>query len=54
LPELYCIDLAEAYVTQESARLRILCEKKRYDLRLHNGCLHEKPLEKGRNGKEYW
>jgi hypothetical protein len=33
LPELYCIDLAEAYVKQESASWRILCEKKRYDSR---------------------
>jgi hypothetical protein len=54
LPDLYCIDLAEAYVTQESASLRILCEKKRYDLKFPNGRLHEKPLAKGRNGKENW
>jgi hypothetical protein len=54
LPELYCVDLAEAYVTQESASLRILCEKKRYDLQLPNRCLHEKPLAKGRMGKENW
>jgi hypothetical protein len=32
LPKLYCIDLVEAYVTQESISLRILCEKKRYEL----------------------
>jgi hypothetical protein len=32
LPELYCVDLAEAYVTQESVNSRLLCEKKRYDL----------------------
>jgi hypothetical protein len=31
LPKLYCIDLAEAYVTQESVGLRILGEKKGYD-----------------------
>jgi len=31
LPELYCVDLAEAYVMQESVSSRILCEKKRYD-----------------------
>ncbi len=31
-PKLYCIDLAKAHVTQESISLRILCEKKRYDL----------------------
>jgi hypothetical protein len=33
LPKLYCVDLAEAYVTQESASWRILCKKKGYDLR---------------------
>jgi hypothetical protein len=32
LPKLDCVDLAEAYVMQESVSLRILCEKKRYDL----------------------
>jgi hypothetical protein len=52
LPELYCIDLVEAYVMQESASLRILCEKKRYVLQLPNKCLHEKPSAKGRMGKE--
>jgi hypothetical protein len=31
VPKQYCIDLMEAYVTQERASLRILCEKKRYD-----------------------
>jgi hypothetical protein len=31
LPKLYCVDLAEAYVTRESVSLKILCEKKRYD-----------------------
>jgi hypothetical protein len=31
IPKLYCVDLAEAYVTQESVSLRILREKKRYD-----------------------
>jgi hypothetical protein len=31
LPKLYCVDLAEAYVTQESASSRILCGKERYD-----------------------
>jgi hypothetical protein len=30
LPKLYCVDLAEAYVMQESVSLRILCEKKRF------------------------
>ncbi len=50
-PELYCVDLAEAYVTQESVSSRILCEKTRYDLRLSNGCSHEKPSAKGRTGK---
>ena len=53
LPELYCIDLtSKACVTQESVSLRILCEKKRYDLRLPNRCLHEKPPEKGGTGKD--
>jgi hypothetical protein len=32
LPELYYVDLADAYVVQEKVSLRILCEKKRYDL----------------------
>ncbi len=31
-PELYCVDLVEAYVMQESVSSRILCEKKSYDL----------------------
>jgi hypothetical protein len=53
-PELYCVDLAEAYVTQESVSSKILCEKKRYDLRLPNGRSHEKPSAKGRTGKEGW
>jgi hypothetical protein len=52
LPELYCVDLVETYVTRESASSRILCEKKRYDLQLPNGQLHKKPLAKGGNGKE--
>jgi hypothetical protein len=52
LPELYCVDLAEAYVTQESVSSRISCEKKRYDSRLPNGRLHEKPSAKGGTGKE--
>jgi hypothetical protein len=52
LPKLYCVDLAEAYVRQESVSLRILREKKRYDLQLPNKRLHEKPLAKGRMGKE--
>jgi hypothetical protein len=51
-PELYCIDLAEAYVMQENVSSKILHEKKRYDLRLLNGRLHEKPLAKGGTGKE--
>jgi hypothetical protein len=38
LPKLYCINLVEAYVMQEGASSRILCEKKRYDLQLPNGC----------------
>ncbi len=52
LPELYCVDLAEAYATQESVSSKILSEKKRYDLRAPNGCLHEKPLAKCGTGKE--
>ncbi len=54
LPKLYCVDLAKAYVTQESVSLRILCEKKRYDSRLPNRSLHEKPSAKGGTGKENW
>ncbi len=56
LPKLYWVDLAEAYVTWESVSLRLLGEKKRYDLRLPNRCLHKKPLVKGGTGKEnrYW
>jgi hypothetical protein len=54
LPKLYCVDLAEAYVMQESVSLRILGEKKRYDLRLPNGRSHEKPSLKGGTGKENW
>jgi hypothetical protein len=52
LLELYCVDLAEAYVMQESVSSRILREKKRYDLQAPNGRLHEKPLAKGGTGKE--
>jgi hypothetical protein len=52
LPELYCVDLAEAYVMKENVSLRKLCEKKRYDSRLPNGCLHEKHSAKGGMGKE--
>jgi hypothetical protein len=52
LPELYCVDLAKAYATQESVSLRRLGEKKRYDLQSPNGHLHEKPLAKGGTGKE--
>ncbi len=51
-PELYWVDLAEAYVTQENVSSEILREKKRYDLRSPNGHLHEKPLAKGGMGKE--
>ncbi len=32
LPKLYCVDLVEAYVMQESAHSMILCEKKTFDL----------------------
>jgi hypothetical protein len=52
LPELYCFDLGEAYFTRESASSRILCKKKRYDLRLPGRCLHQQPLAKGGKGKE--
>jgi hypothetical protein len=52
LPKLHCVDLAEAYVTQENVSLRILCEKKRYDLQAPNGRSHEKHLAKGRTGKK--
>jgi hypothetical protein len=52
LPKLYCVDLAEAYVTQESVSSRNLCEEKMNDLQSPNGCLHEKPSAKGRTGKE--
>ncbi len=52
LPKLYCIDLAEAYVMQESVSSRILCEKKRYNSKLPNGRLHEKSLAKGGMVKE--
>jgi hypothetical protein len=51
LSKLYCLDPAEAYFMQESVSSRMLCEKKRYDLRSPNGRLHEKPLAKGRTGK---
>ena len=51
LPKLYCVDLTEAYVTQESVSSRILCEKKKYDLRLPNRRLHEKALAKGGTGR---
>ena len=50
--KLYCMDLAEAYVTLENVNLRILCEIERYDMQLPNGHLHQKPLAKSRNGKE--
>jgi hypothetical protein len=53
LPELYCVDLVEAYVMQESASLRILC-KKSYDKHLPNGRSHQKPSAKGVKGKYYW
>jgi hypothetical protein len=51
-PELYCVDLVEAYVTQENFSLEILREKKRYDSRSPNRHLHEKTLAKGGTGKE--
>jgi hypothetical protein len=52
LPKLYCVDLVEAYITQESVSSRILGEKKRFELRLTNGILHEKSMAKGGTGKE--
>jgi hypothetical protein len=51
-PRLYCVDLAEAYVTRENVSSEILHEKKRYDLRSPNGRSHEKPSAKGGTGKE--
>jgi hypothetical protein len=51
LSELYCIDLAEAYVTGESVSLRILREKKRYDLRSPNKSSHEIPSAKEGNSE---
>ncbi len=54
LPELYCVDLAEAYAMQESVSPRILHEKKRNDSRSPTGHLHEKPSAKGGTGKENW
>jgi hypothetical protein len=53
LPKLYCVDFAEAYVTQENVSSTILHEKKRYDLRSRNGLLHEKPPAKGGMGKKF-
>jgi hypothetical protein len=50
-PKLYCIDLAEAYVMQESVSSRILCKKKRYDLQSLNRHSDEKPSTKGGTGK---
>jgi hypothetical protein len=52
LPELYCVDLAEADVMQKSASLRIFVRKK--------GMIRDRPMDvhtrnlwqKGRNGKE--
>jgi hypothetical protein len=52
LPELYCVNLAEAYDTQESASSRILCEIKRYNLHLPNGRSDQKPLAKGGYGEK--
>jgi hypothetical protein len=40
LPKMYCVDLAEAYVMQESTSLRLVW-KERYDPRLFNGSLHQ-------------
>jgi hypothetical protein len=52
MPELYCVDLAEAYDMQERVSLKIICEKEMYDLQSPNGHLHEKPSVKGGMGKE--
>jgi hypothetical protein len=43
-PGLYCIDFAEAYVTQENVSMRIFT-RIRYDTRSFNGSLHEKPSQ---------
>jgi hypothetical protein len=51
LPELYCMDLAEAYVMQENVSSRNFAQK-RYDLQSPNGHSLEKPLAKGGTGKE--
>ncbi len=56
LPKLYCLDLAEAYVIQESVSSRILREKKRYEFWFPNGSLHHNSSAKDGKGKEnqYW
>jgi hypothetical protein len=51
LPKPYCADLAEAYVTREVMSMMLMC-KERYDMRLPNRCLHQKPLAKSGNGKQ--
>jgi hypothetical protein len=51
-PELFCVDLAEAYVTQERMSLRIFVRKKGMICNIPNRHLHQKPLAKCRNGKE--
>ncbi len=52
LPELYCIDLAEAYVMQENVSSRMICEKKRYDSRLPNGYCMRNLRQKVERGKK--
>jgi hypothetical protein len=55
LPKLYCADLAEAYVMQESLSSRLMCKiKRKVDIQSPNGCLHQKPLAKSGNGKRTW
>ncbi len=49
LPKMYCADLAEAYVTQESTSSRLICKKERYDSQLPNGRSHQKLSTKSRN-----
>ncbi len=54
LPEIYCVDLTEAYVMQESTSSRLMCKKERYDTQLPNKPLHQKPSTKRGNGKQTW
>jgi hypothetical protein len=56
-PGLYCVDLAEAYVTQKKCQFKDLDKKKRYDTQSPNGRSHEKPsqrkAERGKNAGTY-